>query len=434
MVRRPRDHGRRRRERARARRVLAVVARGLLGAVADLRRRPRGPALAQRTRCTIEQLGPTFIKLGQVLSTRPDLLPDRLAAELARLQDHAPVVSAPAIEAAVAAGLGAGPTTAFASFDLTPLAAASIGQVHAATLADGAAVVVKVRRPGVLDTIDLDLALLDRTARRVARVSRLARRYDVRGLADRFARTLRAECDYRLEGRNAEVIAAAVASLPGVVVPRIDWGHTCGSVLTEARVEGVKIDDLAALERMGVDRTVVAATFADLYLTMVFGDGFFHADPHPGNVFVAPDGTVGLVDFGMTGRVEPETRAALGGVLLALVATDARGLADALLGLGMATREVDRPRLERDLGALLADYAHRPLEELPVAEVLGRVMAVVRRHRLRLPADLALLVKTVMMCEGVALRLDPRFLLVPRLLPFAARLAADDSDGSASAG
>jgi ubiquinone biosynthesis protein len=289
-------------------------------------------------------------------------------------------------------------------------------------------VVVKVRRPGVLDTIELDLGLLDRTARRAARVSRLARRYDLPGLARRFAETLRAECDYRLEGRNAEAIARALGQLPDVVVPQVDWQHTCESVLTEGRVEGVKIDDLDALERMGVDRAAVAVTFADLYLAMVFGDGFFHADPHPGNVFVDADGTVGLVDFGMTGRVEPATGTALGGVLVALVATDAHGMADALLGLGMATRTVDRPRLERDLGALLADYAHRPLDQLPVAEVLGRVMAVVRRHRLRLPPDLALLVKTVMMCEGVALRLDPGFLLVPRLLPYAARLTGGGPD------
>ena len=215
------------------------------------------------------------------------------------------------------------------------------------------------------------------------------------------------------------------------MVPQVDWEHTCESVLTEGRVAGVKIDDLDALERMGVDRAGVAATFADLYLAMVFGDGFFHADPHPGNVFVDADGTVGLVDFGMTGRVEPTTGTALGGVLVALVATDAHGMADALLGLGMATRAVDRPRLERDLGALLADYAHRPLDQLPVAEVLGRVMAVVRRHRLRLPPDLALLVKTVMMCEGAALRPDRGFLLGPRLLPFASRICrGEDAAGA----
>lgn len=371
----------------------------------------------------LEDLGPTYIKLGQVLSTRPDLLPDVLAAELARLQDHAPAVDVGAIEAAVAAGLGRTVDEAYRTFERVPLAAASIGQVHAATLADGRAVVVKVRRPGVLATIDLDLGLLERSARRVARVSRVARRYDVVGLAARFAETLRQECDYRREGRNAEAIALALAPVPGVAVPAIDWDHTSDSVLTEVRIEGAKIDDLDALVAMGIDRARVAGTFADVYLTMVFGDGFFHADPHPGNVFVDADGTVGLVDFGMTGRVAPATGAALGGVLVALVATDASRMADALLGLGMATRAVDRPRLERDLAALLADYAHRPLEELPVAEVLGRVMAVVRRHRLTLPPDLALLVKTVMMCEGVALRLDPRFMLVPRLWPFAARLA-----------
>ena len=226
--------------------------------------------------------------------------------------------------------------------------------------------------------------------------------------------------------------ALALAGVPHVVVPGIDWERTTNGVLTEVRVAGAKVDDVVTLDQMGVDRRAVAVTFADAYLTMVFGRGFFHADPHPGNVFVDEEATVSFVDFGMTGEVDPVTERSLGGVLLAIVAADPVQMADALLGLGMMTRAVDRARLESDLGHLLERYAHRSLEEMPVAEVLGKVMGIVRRHRLTLPPDLALLVKTVMMCEGVALRLDPGFLLVPRLLPFAARIvsgvAAPDAD------
>lgn len=412
--------------RARVRAVVAILVTNAFGTLGDLVRRRRGERLARRFRRMLEALGPTFIKLGQVLSTRPDILPDVVATELALLQDHAPIVRFAEIRTAVEAGLCATLEERYREFDPVPLAAASIGQVHAALLPDGTAVVVKVRRPEVRRTIDVDLRILERGARLLGRVSRLARRYDVVGLADRFATTLRLECDYVQEGRNAEVIAAALASVPNVVVPAIDWARTTDGVLTEMRVAGAKVDDIVTLDQMGVDRGAVAVTFADAYLTMVFGNGFFHADPHPGNVFVDEDATVSFVDFGMTGQVDPVTERALGGVLLSIVAADRVRMADSLLGLGMATRSVDRVRLEADLGHLLDRYAHRSLEEMPVAEVLGKVMGIVRRHRLTLPPDLALLVKTVMMCEGVALRLDPGFLLVPRLLPFASRIVGGD--------
>lgn len=410
----------------RVRAVVRVVVANGFGSLVDLLHRDRTRRLARRTRRMLEALGPTFIKLGQVLSTRPDILPDAVASELALLQDHAPLVRFAEVRAVVEAELGASIEARYAEFDPVPLAAASIGQVHAAELPDGTAVVVKVRRPAVRRTIEVDLRILDRTARILARISRIARRYDVVGLAERFATTLRRECDYIQEGHNAEAIAAALAGVPHVVVPGIDWPRTTDGVLTEVRVAGAKVDDVVTLERMGVDRAAVAVTFADAYLTMVFGNGFFHADPHPGNVFVDEDAVVSFVDFGMTGQVDPVTERSLGGVLLAIVATDRVRMADALLGLGMATRTVDRARLENDLGHLLDRYGHRSLEEMPVAEVLGEVMHIVRRHRLTLPPDLALLVKTVMMCEGVALRLDPGFLLVPRLLPFAARIAGGD--------
>ncbi|MEI8337457.1 MAG: AarF/UbiB family protein [Actinomycetes bacterium] len=406
-----------------------ILGRHSIAALKDLLKTRRASSLATRLRLAIEDLGPTFVKLGQVLSTRPDILPDALAAELALLQDHARVVAFVDIRRRVEAELAAPLEELYAYFETEPLAQASIGQVHRAALMDGTEVIVKVRRPGVMATIDLDLRLLDRTARIAERASRVARRYDAAGLARRFAATLREECNYLIEGKNAEAIALALRDSPHVYVPAIAWGYTSLGVLTEMRVDGVKIDDLEALEALGVDRKTVAATFVDAYLTMVFGDGVFHADPHPGNVFVDSDGCVGFVDFGMTGEVAPATIRSLGGVLLAIVGTDPVIMADALLSLGVAAPNLDRRRLEEDLGRLLSEYAHRPLDEMPVAEVLTKVMGIVRRHHLVLPPDLALLVKTVMMCEGVALHLDPGFLLVPRLLPFASRVTYTESDG-----
>ena len=190
-------------------------------------------------------------------------------------------------------------------------------------------------------------------------------------------------------------------------------------MLTEQRIRGVKIDDVRALDAAGVDRAAIARVFADAYLSMVFAHGFFHADPHPGNVFVDPEERIAFVDFGMVGTVTPHISHGLGAILLALVASDAASMADGLLHLGVATDDVDRPALERELASLIARYAHLPLEHLKVGPLLVELMSVVRAHRLRLPSDLALLLKTVMMCEGVAAQLDPGFELVPLLVPYA---------------
>lgn len=382
-----------------------------------------GPAHLRRA---FEELGPTFMKLGQVLSTRPDLVPPDYEAELALLQDSAPTVSSRDIVVSVEAALGRPLREAFARFDLVPLAAASIGQVHAATLPDGSDVVVKVRRPRVLEQVNIDLDLLDRLAAVAARRSALAARYDPVGLAHEFGATLLGELDYIHEGHNAELLATGFNDDERVHLPKVFWDHTRVDVITEERIRGIKIDDMRALEAGGIDRRSVARLFADTYLSMVFVQGFFHADPHPGNIFVESAQRIGLVDFGMVGRVEPQTRHGLGTILLALVASDASGMADGLRRLGIAGEGADRPDLEKDLAGFLQRYIGTPLEQLRIGPLLTDLMRVVRAHRLRLPSDLALLLKTVMMCEGVAAQLDPGFELVPMLVPYASQLIPED--------
>jgi ubiquinone biosynthesis protein len=378
-------------------------------------------------RALLEDLGPTFMKLGQVLSTRADLVPPSFESELARLQDSGPTVPFEKIKAAVEHALGAPLHDVYRDFDPVPIAAASLGQVHAAVLHDASDVVVKVRRPGVVEAIDVDLRILERLAHAVTRRSRLAARYDVDGLVREFATTLRAELDYVKEAKNAETIALEFANNDDVRVPRVYWDATRPSLITEERIRGTKIDDVRALDAANIERVDVARRFADAYLSMVFVCGLFHADPHPGNVFVDAAGRIGFVDFGMVGTVERSTRRGLGTVMLALVAMDATQMADGLLHLGIACDDIDRPALERDLARMLARYAHLPLEQLHLGPLLAELMNVVRAHRLLLPSDLALLLKTVMMCEGVAAQLDPSFQLVPLLVPFAARLTAEIS-------
>jgi ubiquinone biosynthesis protein len=396
-----------------------VVARtGVLGKRSKARV-PAGPVLPRRFRTALEQLGPTFVKLGQVLSTRPDLVPPSFEAELARLQDSTRAEPWPTIRAALERGLRVPLDQAYKELDRRPLASASIGQVHGAVLHDGRAVVVKVRRAGVVDRVRIDLELLARVARVASRYVRFVRRYDPVGLAREFSVTLGGELDYAREGRNAEELAAEMAHHPGVGFPAVEWDHCGDGVLTEERIFGTKIDDLAALDAAGISRVDVARTFADAYLAMVFRYRFFHADPHPGNVFVRPDGSIGFVDFGMVGSVPDATAQGLTVVMLALVSRDPAQMADALLHLGIATGDVDRPALERDLERLLARYGDVELSELHIGPLLAQLMGVVRRHRLCLPSDLALLIKTVMMCEGVAAQLDPAFRLVPMLVPYA---------------
>ena len=382
------------------------------------RRTDGGPA---RLRGLLEELGTTSMKLGQVLSTRPDLVPPAYEVELARLQDSGPEVAVVEVEAAIADGLGRPVDRAFARFDRRPIAAASIGQVHGAALADGTEVIVKVRRPGVVARVEVDLALLGRVAAAAERLP-FASRYDPVGLAREFARTLRAELDYRREAANAVAVASAFAADPRVHVPRVIGSHSCASVITEERVRGFKIDDFDALDAAQIDRTALARVFADAYLTMVFEHGLYHADPHPGNVFAEASDRIGFVDFGMVGRVAPAARSGLGTVLMALAVVDAERLVDGLLALGVAGDGVDRRALARALGELLDRHVDVPVAEIRLGPLLVEVMGVVRTHRLRLPSDLALLLKTVMMCEGVAARLDPGFLLVPLLVPHATRL------------
>ncbi len=306
-----------------------------------------------------------------------------------------------------------------------PIAAASIGQVHAATLLDSTEVVVKVRRPGVIEHIEVDLELLARLAAVAGRRSSIARRYDPVGLAHEFGATLRTELDYLREGHNADLIAANFAEEANVHIPRVFWDFTCDGVITEERIRGIKVDDLRALDAAGLDRAQIARTLADAYLSMVFVHRFFHADPHPGNVFVEIDGRIAFVDFGMVGSVTTPTGHGLGTILLALVATDPARMADGLLRLGVASDDVDRARFERDLGQFLEKHARLPLEQLHLGPLIAELMTVARVHRLRLPSDLALLLKTVVMCEGVAAQLDPTFELIPHLLPYATRLASD---------
>ena len=400
---------------------------GLLGH----ERRPQPYTQPEHLRLALEELGATFVKLGQVLSTRPDLLPRDFQEQLAKLQDSAPPVPPDAIEAAITEELGRTPREAFARFDPEPLASASIGQAHLAVLADGTDVVVKVRRPGIVEQVHVDLEILHNLAVRASRRWPAAVDYDVVGLAAEFADTVREELDYLQEGHNAERFAAEFAGDPDVHIPRVFWDTTTSRVLTLERLQGVKVSDLDALDAAGIDRPALAARATRLAADMIFEHGFFHADPHPGNLFIEAGGRIGLIDFGMVGQVSRPTQKHLAALLAGFGRQDPDRIAAALLEVSVARHRVERARLVADAAALLGRYQGRALGQIPIGPFISDVLTILRHHHLTIPHELALLLKMVVMTEGMGAHLDPRFQLGDVLGPYAQRLVARQFDPAA---
>jgi ubiquinone biosynthesis protein len=378
---------------------------------------------ARELRRALEELGPTFIKLGQLLSTRADLLSDDYRSELEKLQDAAPPAPAAAISQTVESELPGGVARSFAEFETQPLAAGSVGEAHAAVLHDGTRVVVKVRRPGVVELIERDLEIISNLAARASRRWASAADLDVIGLAEEFAGELRGQLDYIREACNAERFAANFSAEHDVRIPGVFWELTTSRVITLERVGGMKVTDTGSLDAVGIDRHQLADSGVAAIAKMVFDDGFFHGDPHPGNFFVQDDGTLAIIDFGIVGSLEEGLRAKLRRALVALERRDPERLAAALIALRASSGPVDREALRNDLASLIDSYAGRSVSEIGLAGPIRAVLEVARRHRLRIPRDLSLLLRTILLAEGIVEQLDPAFRLVEALEPYARRQA-----------
>ena len=382
---------------ARRRKLLRVLRE--LGVVGD---RPATDEGAREFRQALEELGTTFVKLGQLLSSRPDLIPDEYIVELSRLVDDVPAEPYTTIESIIEQEIG---THVLQSLDRSPLAAASIAQVHAGVLSDGREVVVKVRRPGIADEVDRDLDLLRATAGLLERRSATARLLQLRALVDELGWHLRAELDLREEAFNTELIAGLVERYDEIVVPQVIHPYVTEQVLVLERIEGAKVTP--ELAQTVPDPEELATTFFRAYVHQVCIDGVYHADPHRGNIFLTKDGRLALLDFGLIGRLDDDTRTTLSMLLLALAQNRAEDVADLIYGLSLTEMDSDPAAFAHEVRRKLPRYHWRPLAGIRAGEALADLQRLSLQFGIRLPPAFALVGKTLSQADSIARTLDP---------------------------
>jgi ubiquinone biosynthesis protein len=371
---------------------------------------------AQRMRMALEELGPTFVKLGQLMATRVDLFPPRWISEFEKL--HAEVAPVPfeALLPELTRSLGRSPFEVFRDVDTRAQGAASIAQVHRAKLQDGTPVVLKVRRPGVRETIEADLRLLRRVSELIESEIPEARRYHPGEIAAQFARSLEREADFGTETRNIERFAKNFAGDPHIVIPRIYPEWTSDVLLVQEHVEGIPATDPEAVVAAGLDRKVLAARGVDAFLKMILIDGFFHADPHPGNVFYVPGNRIVIIDFGMVGRLSPQRRTQVIDLLGGIARMAEEPMLEVLLDWA-GDAYVDELKLAADVNEMVFDYEGVPLKDIRVGNVIRQFAGIVREHSIVLPSDLSLMFKALITLEGLGRQYDPDFHIINHLTP-----------------
>jgi len=395
-----------------------------------LRRAAEQEVLAQspaaRVRLAMEELGPTFIKMGQLLSTRPDLLPVEYIEQLEKLQDHVSPEKPQVIRAALEEHLGGPPEEVFAWFDPEPIAAASIAQVHRARTHDGRECVLKTRRPGIGETIRTECEILENVAGLVKARFTLPENFDPQRMVREFSRAVALEVDLANERRNQKRFIRNFADDETVHVPEVFEEYCTEGLLVMEYIEGIKPNEIAALRRAGLDPPLVARRGADFVLRQVFEFGFFHTDPHPANFLVMPDNVLAPLDFGQVGRLTRQDRQLLQSVVIAIVDGDVGKIVQALERAEMLSDDVSLVGLTRAIETLLDTYSHLPLRDIPFREAIGQGFEIMRLHHIRPPADFTLMLKSLMTIESFARALDPDFQIIEHLKPYARRFTLQD--------
>ena len=379
--------------------------------------------IEERVRLAFTELGTTFIKLGQVLSTRPDLVGPEMARELAHLQADAPADPPDVVRATVEAELGKPIRILFAEFEDVPLASASIAQAQLARLHSGEQVVVKVQHAGIADKILSDLDLLASLAELAEKHAPQMRLYQPAAILRQFRRTLLRELDFTFERRNFEEFAAHFAQDETVHFPGTFPLLSTRRVLTMQRLNGILGIDSAALANSGTDLNEFARRGANMYLQMIFRDAFYHADPHPGNLMLLPGGVVGVLDCGMVGRLDEELADGIGEMLMAVLTHDAAELGEIILRLGSAPPATPRDPLRADLSDFVADYVGQSIQDIDLSGAVNSLLEIIRRYNITLPPAFALLLRTLVELEGTAQQLSPEFSLAEVFRPFYGTMA-----------
>ena len=374
---------------------------------------------AERFRLVLEELGPTFIKFGQILSLRRDILSEEFVQELQKLQDSVPPFPVEQAREEIFSEFGKHVEKLYSYFDDKPLAAASIGQVHRARLLDGRDVVVKIQRPGIKGTIETDISILLTLARLINRYIPEAKLYDPVGMVEEFSQSIRKELDFRIEGRSADRFRTMFEDSKSVFIPEVLWEISGSHILTIEYAPGKRITET---DGDALSRHTLAKLFSDSYLVQIFEHGFFHADPHPGNVFVLDDGRICFHDFGIMGRLDDEMMDNLAGLFLAVIDKDIVRLMDIYLETGIVIGEFDQRALKKDMREFMEGYYDVPLKDFSFAEFVNGLISLGRRHHVKIPTDMLLFGKAFMTVESIVRTLDPEFNLVENMRPYTQHL------------
>jgi ubiquinone biosynthesis protein len=379
-------------------------------------------SVGQRIRQVIEELGPTFIKMGQIASTRPDVVPAGIIAELEKLQDNVPSFPFSEVREIIQEELGIQIEKIFINFEEIPLAAASIGQVHRAVLISGETVAVKVQRPHVSAIIETDLEILMDIAGLAEQRFDWARRYKITEIIDEFAKSLRAELDYTIEGKNAEKMARQFLDNAKIRIPKIYQDYSTQKVLTMEYIQGTKLSQTERLIELGYDTSEIAKQIVEAILQQILIDGFFHGDPHPGNILVLSDQVITFLDFGMVGRLTPQMKYHFASLVIGMIRKNTDEIIRVILDMGIAPSDISISRLHSDVDALKDKYLDIALSQVSLGQAVNELFTVAFNHRIRIPSDLTLLGKSLLTLEGSVEKLAPELSVMDIARPFGYKL------------
>jgi len=372
----------------------------------------------QRIRMALEELGPTFIKMGQVLSSRPDLIPVDLLNELARLQDHVPAFEFEHVKTIIASEFGKPYDRIFHSIEKTPIASASIGQVHKAKINNNEQIAVKIQRPGIRKTIETDLEIMLHLASIMENNIEEAAVFEPVKIVEEFAKTIEKELDYTIEASNMEQMAEQFKNDKTIHIPKVYFAESSERVLAMEYINGIKADDLNAIKSAGLDRKLLTQRGADFIMKQVFEYGFFHADPHPGNIFVLENNCICPVDFGMAGFVDQTTREIFVDLIHSIATNNFKLTAKLLCELGEYDIQPDLKQLEKDISLFVSMHLSKALKDIKTAKMLTLFLELSATHQLKVPPDFFLMIKAFISIEGTAKKLDPEFDMLSHAIPY----------------